>query len=1327
MRISRAGIQNSVIAWSRIKKHSRKQGGEEGCEEKEISLNIFLIPILIIVFVQGAVPFLTLIFSGIRSNMENAVIGLDSHTVENRKVVLENDMIEQWSSVNKESDNLSSALTKVLSNHQMDMQGFMGSGRVQEEYLETVFYDMVEVLQYNSTSGIFLVLGNDGDTDSEGEYKGFWVRDSDPQTKTASRTDLLMERGSKVLSQNMSISLDTSWHTDFRFQGNGKRDADDFFYQPYITAANYVDSRTSMANLGYWSKPFILEDFYMDNHKMITYSVPLVYGKTVYGVLGIEVGVNDLTKYFPVKDLDSDLNAGFALVVDHGDGNYEGIAGEGALYDAACRDGSDFVLAEPVQGNLRLVQGAAIGKQKIYGLVSNLELYSRNVPYEDTQWALCGFVAEDSVYGLISDVYERILGAILGSALMAVILVYFLVQYATEPVYHLVESVRGGVKGIHSFQESGIQELDELHKVIENLTDAQMQTENQLLEEKERYRIAVESSQDAFFTYKCKEKLLEIVNSKGNDGVWDCGKHPEFLDNDSIHPADKAKLINAVKSSGGVLDVDFRLQHVNGEFQWVNLSGSITFDENKERSRIVGCIHNVHQHKLLEQAQKRKQIYDSITSFYRLGSGLEVVETLCRDDPEGVLVLLEIQQFSKIDERYGLIFGDIILEQFAGLLAKRFQEDGLNGGIYIRAGADQMLVWLPVCTTGPIVRSVQGLEKEFGALTDEKHLSLSLKCGIAVTGSRNSLSEALEQTKTALTAARHGKQEIMFYEELSTVEKACAVDVAFAEVASLERLKEMTLSSIALNLFDRDGDTSVVLDILALKLQEKYHLTDIVITHFNGEYMVNNLLYCWKTWEKKDGWDGMVHCSEKQYQHFVETQEMQQLLTSGESIWKEPLIQPFASGRNDIVFHMTDNGQYSGSIVFRDIDQDVLEKKEECKCLEEISAIIQNRLNLERHDLSAKAKSDFLARMSHEIRTPMNGIIGMTEIALKDGQTEERRIDCLRKIEYSSEYLLGLINDILDMSKIESGKMRLIEEKCNLMEMIQGLRPLLEAKLNENNIQYIADIQLKNHWFMADSLRLNQVLVNLLGNALKYSRPDGHVWLTVRETEEEKGFSNLYFQVRDDGIGIAPEKQQLIFRQFEQADNSENARKQGTGLGLAISRRIVRMMDSDIKLESEPGKGSSFSFNVKLQPVSGEKTTVTSQPEEISFPGKRILVVEDNELNMEIICTILENYGIKTEQAVNGKEAVRRMEESVPGYYDMIFMDIMMPEMDGLEATRTIRNLDREDCKKIPIYAMSANAFDEDVKRSLASGMNGHLSKPVNLQVLEKTLQKVLG
>ncbi|MGO4948056.1 ATP-binding protein [Blautia sp. Sow4_E7] len=1296
-------------------------------KRKKSLLDIFLIPILIIVFVQGAVPFLTLIFSGIRSSMENTVIGLDSHTVENRKVVLENDMIEQWSSVNKESDGLYAELAKILDSHQMDIHGFLGSDDVQEEYLEAVFYDMVEVLQYNSTSGIFLVLGNDQSVDAESQYNGFWVRDSDPMAKTASHTDLQMERGSKKLSQSMSISLDTPWRTDFSFEGNGNRSADDFFYKPYVAAGDYVDSNINMANLGYWSKPFILEDDRMDNHKMISYSVPLVYDKTVYGVLGVEIGVNDLSRYFPVKDLDSDLNAGFALVIEQENGSYEGLAGEGALYDTVSHGGNTFVLEEPVQGDLQLVQGATVGKQKIYGITSSLELYSRNVPYEDTNWALCGFVTEDSVYGLVSDVFQRILGAILGSALLAVVLVYLLVQYTTKPVYRLVESVRSGVKGIHDFEGSGIQEIDELHEVIENLTDTQMQTENQLLEEKDRYRIAVESSQDAFFTYKCREKVLEIVNSKGRDGVWDCGKHPEFVDNDSIHPADRTRLKNTVKNADGTLNVDFRLRQNNGEFQWVNLYGSITFDEAGERSRIVGCLHNVHQRKLLETAQKRKQIYDSITSFYRLGSGLEVVETLYREDPEGVLALLEIQHFSKIDERYGLIFGDIILEQFARLMTERFHEENLDDGVYIRAGADQMLVWIPVCMAGPVVRTVQKLQKDFAALTDEKYLSLSLKCGIAVTSAGNSLSAALEQTKTALSAARHGKHSIVFYEELTEKEKDVSLDVDFDEVASLERLKEMTLSSVALNLFDREGDTAVVLDILALKLQEKYHLANMVITHFNREYMVNDLLYCWKGREKKEEWEKMVHCSEKQYQHFVETQELQQLLPSDESIQKEPLVQLFTDGGQDIVFHMTDNGQYSGSIVFQEIDGAVLEKKEEHKCLEEISAIIQNRLNLERHDLSAKAKSDFLARMSHEIRTPMNGIIGMTEIALKDGQTEEQRLACLKKIEHSSVYLLGLINDILDMSKIESGKMKLFAEKCDLMEMIQGLQPLLEAKITERKIHYTEEIQLKNHWFMADSLRLNQVLVNLLGNAVKYSDPGGHVKLTVRETEGEKGFSNLYFEVRDDGIGIAPEKQQLIFRQFEQADNSENARKQGTGLGLAISSRIVRMMDSDIRLESELGKGSSFSFTVKLQPVSPEKKQETRETEEIRFDGRRILVAEDNELNMEIICTILGDYGIETSQAVNGKEAVRCMEEEAPGYYDMILMDIMMPEMDGLEAARTIRNLDREDCRTIPIYAMSANAFDEDVKRSLASGMNGHLSKPVNMEVLEKTLREVLG
>ena len=1295
-------------------------------KRKRSLLNIFLIPVLIIIFLQGAVPFLTLVFSGIRSGTENSIIGLDSHSIENRKVVLENEMLQRWSGINRESNDLADELTTVLEQHKMEISEFIKSDEAQKEFLENVFEKMVNVLQYSSTTGVFLVLGNDKDMTEAGQYNGFWIRDSDPQMKTASNTDLLLERGSKNLSRNMSISLDTPWSTHFHFQGNGKRSADDFFYQPYMAAQKYAAENVNMEKLGYWARSFVLEDHYMDNHRMISYSVPLIYRDTVYGILGVEIELSYLTSYFPATDLSADGNAGMVLAVDKGDGNYEKIAGDGVLCEKVFESSDAFYLEKARQKNLQKVKSTVTEGQSVYGIVSSLNLYSRNVPYQNTNWVLCGFVTQDSVYGLVSRVYRNILSSIISSVLFAVLLVYLLVQHVTDPVYQLVESVRAGEEGIHSFKESGLQEIDELHQVVENLTDSQRAAKQQLLEEKERYRMAVESSQDVFFSYKYQEHLLEIVNSKMMDGIWDCNVYPKLLNSMFLFPADVSVLSRAVKNAKDTLNVDVRFKQKNGEYQWNNLSATIMRDEQGNAARAVGYIHNIHQHKLMELAQKKKQVYDPITSFYRMESGMETVKTLYQDAPDGVLVLVEIQKFSQIDEQYGLVFGDIILEQLALRMAECFQQDGLNGGIYIRAGADQLMVWIPGDVSGQLKESIQILCEELAGFTDEKYLTLSLKCASAVTDRKTTPEVSLEQTKVALTVARHRNKNYMRYENLTAKEKKTKSEVSFHEVASVDRLNEMNLSSIALNLFDRDGKASAILDILALKLKEKYHLTNILLTSFSKEYLMNDQMYCWKKDAQENSWGSMVQCSEGEYRYFTQNQELQKLIFSNEDMVKEPLLQPFVEQNTDVVFHMADAGQYSGSIVFKEADRSVLEHREEAKCLEEICTIIQNRVNLKRHDLSAQAKSEFLASMSHEIRTPMNGIIGMTEIALKEGQTEEKRVDCLKKIEKSSMYLLGLINDILDMSKIESGKMKLVEEKSNLMEMAQGLQPLLEASLKERGISYEADIQLKNHWFMADALRLNQVLVNLLSNAVKYSDPGGHVWLTVRETEGENGFSSVYFQVKDDGRGIAPEKQQLIFHQFEQADDSRNARRQGTGLGLAICSRIVQLMDSDIGLVSEPNKGSCFYFTVMLRPVTDVQILQNEKTEEISLPGKRILVAEDNELNMEIICTILNDYGILTEQVVNGKEAVLKIENTTPGYYDMILMDIMMPEMDGLEAARAIRGLEREDCKTIPIYAMSANAFDEDVKRSLASGMNGHLSKPVNMAVLEKTLKEAL-
>lgn len=313
------------------------------------------------------------------------------------------------------------------------------------------------------------------------------------------------------------------------------------------------------------------------------------------------------------------------------------------------------------------------------------------------------------------------------------------------------------------------------------------------------------------------------------------------------------------------------------------------------------------------------------------------------------------------------------------------------------------------------------------------------------------------------------------------------------------------------------------------------------------------------------------------------------------------------------------------------------------------------------------------------------------------------------------------------MSKIESGKMRLVEGEFNLQEILPEINVLIASKIMEKDLKFDQEVSLRHTWFCGDELRLRQILINLLGNAIKYTNPGGYVVLEVTEYPLDEEYSEIYFAVADDGIGISPENQERIFQSFEQVKNADTMKREGTGLGLAISNRLVHLMGSSIQLRSVPGQGSIFSFTLKLKRADEQKKEVTEITEQSSLKGRRILAAEDNELNREIICTILEEQGVSVDAVPDGQAAVFKMEQSAPGTYDMILMDIMMPVMNGLEAAREIRKLDREDCQTIPIVAMSANAFAEDVKKSLASGMNAHLSKPLDVKKLEETLHRYLG
>lgn len=504
---------------------------------------------------------------------------------------------------------------------------------------------------------------------------------------------------------------------------------------------------------------------------------------------------------------------------------------------------------------------------------------------------------------------------------------------------------------------------------------------------------------------------------------------------------------------------------------------------------------------------------------------------------------------------------------------------------------------------------------------------------------------------------------------------------------------------------------------------------------------------------------------------------------------------------NGIAFPIMNVGKYSGSVFFLNDAGKAFDDDETANTLREVGAIIQNRINQEELDLSAQAKSDFLARMSHEIRTPMNGIIGMTEIALKPEQSDERRVDCLNKVHASSLYLLDLLNGILDMTKIENNKMLLGDAPFSMSHVVEELNAVSAGRLAARNQKLIVDMRTQHDWFMGDALRLSQVLINLVGNAVKYSDDGGTITVTIEERAAIGGAgaltpgcgaagagvaeagalpagceaaeanaqaaegaagtlpagceaaealapgrgavdvdaqatgvgvqasdtrtASVYFAVTDRGVGIAEEDIERIFAKFEQV-NTTDARQQGTGLGLAISNRIVLMMGDRIRANSRLGHGSTFYFEIPLAIADAADKSPCADAEQVDFTGKRALVAEDNELNMEIIAYMLDDMGFTVDKAMNGQEAVDAFEQSPVGRYDIVLMDVMMPVMDGLTAAHRIRSLDRADAADVPIVATSANAFAEDVKRSLASGMNAHVSKPIDPEKLAKVLTKVM-
>lgn len=1289
-----------------------------------------LLPLIAVILFQTIILLGSVLMTEVLEMLSQNAISILDKNVDNHKISLENKMIQTWSNVGTSANIFHQITKELLEQKDTDINHFIQQPQLQIEYLDLISAELLTLMRNNTSSGVFLILRNEPNITYPNEskkMKGVYLRDLDTSINSENNSDILFEVGPASIASKLEIALDTLWSAEFEINPKEGKQNMLYYYSPLMAAMEYPN--LDISNLGYWNPPFYLhEDSGMDSYEVMTYSIPLRYETgEVYGVLGIEISMKIIESMMQAKEIDEYGRGGYALIIYDRDTQKnitECYIKKGIGSGMSLLSNQEKVSLKKRKDGVDLYE--IVDKQlfhrKVMCSIKPLNIYNNNGPYAKEQWALMGAANEEALFGVRESLQKNIFTAVTISLLIGILAMYFVSKYTTRPLRLLADQIKKTKPDqIIQLKKVNVTEIDNLANVIEQLSILQSENKMQLLQERERYLVAVESATEIMVEYDVEKDefiVYHFLRQKGESGVKK-QVYTNFIqivkNGEVCYKDDIETLLNLIY---GKLDKEVELRIKSGkesEFFWFIAKVKSVYDSQNKLIRVIGSTKNITKRKEDELALVEAKKKDHVTGLWKREEGEQQAIAFLQKEghSDGLFCIMDLDHFMQLNNLYGILFCDLLLEEIGVILRSEIRENDLA----YRLGGDEFVFILKNVTKEEGMLICHRISEKIKNVYISEDTKLLVSIGVCFFDCNCHDLNCKNKAENALIFVK--EQGGGFLADYDTITVAELKEWKSDDIVSVKFEESETITSLAFHIYEKTTDILGTLKLLLGKLGREYHISRVVILETDFDFKVDNIFCQWYE-------DGLYPLTEEdQMLSDANWQEVFNKLGEDGSYLYSDKMPTLCCG-------MFDNGAYVGLAVFVNQNNSPIWTEEELQLLKEFIRITTAHIRKSKSDLASKAKSDFLAHMSHEIRTPMNAIIGMTTIAQTVENLPERAMDCLKKIEASTKFLLSLINDILDMSRIESGRVKLELIPFNLNDIMEELNILMQPQMEKKELSFEIKKEVKDVFLLGDVLKLNQILINLLSNAIKFTNQYGKILLQVIQIGKENGQIGFYFSVKDNGIGISKENRKRIFHAFEQAELDTTRKYGGTGLGLAISSNLVKMMGGHLELDSEIGEGSEFYFTIwfeenkkpisKLEPRKNEVKSIDKE----RFKGRRVLLVEDNELNVEIAESILVMIGFCVDIAADGKVATERFMASEINYYDIILMDIRMPVMDGLEACKVIRSVLREDAKMVPIVALSANAFEEDIKKSLESGMNGHLAKPIDIKQLYELLDKIL-